>query len=146
MKISFVFRNQFFLSGVVFAALLIWWWPAGHQKSVKLLRSPYGFTKTVQNIKKAITSNNFKVVRQKAGRNSHTLYFCNFNIAYAAIKKDSRAGVMLPCKIKIIKNRNRVFVATVNVDAYIRQTGIRIGSLCNKIRRSIDSIVEEATI
>lgn len=120
--------------------------PTKPATAVRLIESPYSYQKTIENIKTAIASNNFKIVREKSNSSSHTLYFCNFHIAHKIIGKDKRVGVLLPCKIKIIKNNTKTFVATLNVDALVKQTGINIGSLCKKIKTSIDTILEEAMI
>ena len=122
------------------------YWPVQKQNLVRLVKSPYSFNKTIDNLKVAIASNNFKLVRQNAKANSHTLYFCNFNTAHKIIKKDKRIGVSLPWKIKILKIKRDTYVATVNVDMLSKQIGIDFGSLFGKIKSSIDSILEEATI
>jgi len=121
-------------------------YPATSPKAVRLIKSPYSYEKTIDNIKVAIASNNFKIVRQKTSDNAHTFYFCNFNIAHKIIAKDKRVGVLVPCKIKIIKSNSTVYVATLNVNSLVKQTGIRIGSLCKKIKKSIDTILDEAMI
>ena len=130
------------------AIVLLTWslLPGPTPDAVKLVTSPYSFNKTIKNIKVAIASNNFRIVREKTGNNAHTLYFCNFDIAHKAILKDKKVGALLPCKIKIIKNKSKIIVATVNVDALINKTGIKIGSLCNKIKSSIDTILEDSMI
>lgn len=120
--------------------------PGAQTDAVRLVKSPYSYQKTIENIKVAIASNNFKIVRQKSSALAHTIYFCNFNIAHKIIQKDKRVGVLVPCKIKIIKSKSQVYVATLNVDALIKQTGINIGSICDKIKTSIDTILEEAMI
>ncbi len=120
--------------------------PTKPASAVRLIESPYSYQKTIENIKVAIASNNFKIVREKSNPGSHTLYFCNFNIAHKIIGKDKRVGVLLPCKIEIIRSKTKTLVATLNVDALVKQTGINIGSLCKKIKTSIDTILEEAMI
>jgi len=114
--------------------------------SVNIVKSPYSYSKTIENVKTAISSNNFKVVRQHESANAHTLYFCNFNLAYKVIKKELRAGIMLPCKIKIIKSNSQVYIATVNIESVQKVTGINLGSLCGKTKRTIEQIIAEAVI
>jgi len=130
------------LSAILFMTVSI----DDNAESVKMIKSPYSYNKTISNIKTAIVSNNFNVVRQHDSSNAHTFYFCNFNVAYKAIQRDKRVGVLLPCKIKIIKTKNKVYIATINVNSIQKLTGVNIGSLCGKIKRSIDQIIAEAVI
>ncbi|VAW77818.1 hypothetical protein MNBD_GAMMA12-1083 [hydrothermal vent metagenome] len=115
-------------------------------KLVRLIKSPYSYQKTIDNIKLAIASNNFKIVRQNTSALAHTFYFCNFNVAHNIIAKDKRVGVLVPCRIKIIKSHSNVYVATLNVESLVKQVGINIGTHCRKIKKSIDTILEEAMI
>ena len=131
-----------FLSPVV----LLFAFSSANQEPVKLINSPYSYKKTIHNLKSAIAANNFKIVREYKTRNSHTFYFCNFNVAYKAIKLDHKAGIMLPCRIRVLNNDKKVLITTVNVNALQQALHIKIGALCQKFKSAIEQIVSEAVI
>lgn len=121
---------------------------ADRKTSVLITESPYPFDVTVSNVKHAIKSNNFRLIRQyQANSNEHTLYFCNFNTAYQAILLDVNAGALLPCRIKVIQSNSIVLITTLDVDAAQKGIGLnKVGSLCKKMKHSIKRIIAEATL
>ena len=145
MKISNAYLMML-VSVLAAAVLILMSLFKGKMNSVTLVSSPYQYQKTIQNLKKAIIANNFKIVREFSTESSHTLYFCNFNIAHNLIKKNKKAGVILPCKIKVLKNDNQVYIATIDLKSVQRLVRLNIGGLCKKIDGSIKQIVSETVI
>ncbi len=108
--------------------------------------SPHNYENTISNIKKAVSSNNFRIIREQRQDNKYSIYFCNFSIAYKAIKADQRIGFALPCRIHVFRTRGKVIVTTINTKNIHHYTSINIGALCKNIMNSIDAILEEALI
>ena len=114
--------------------------------TVKVKQSPYTFSQTVKNIKQAIVNNNFKVVRETRSDNAHTIYFCNFFAANESINQDIRSGILLPCKIRIIQDKDKVIIATLNIESARKQLGIKSNKDCQRISKSINQIIEDSVI
>jgi uncharacterized protein (DUF302 family) len=116
------------------------------REAVKVVSSPYSFEKTINNLKQAIVNNNFKVIRETKSENSHTIYFCNFSAANESIKADKRSGILLPCKLKVIQDKDKVFIATLDIESVRKLLGIRVTATCKQIKKSIDQIMEDSVI
>ncbi len=133
---------------LVIAAGLLLYYTTWYNPPTPLMvsQSPHSFDHTVKNIRKAVKSNNFRIIRESHEPGLHTIYFCNFSVAYQAIKKDERIGFALPCRISIIKKQDKVVVTTLNPRKVEKFTRIRLGGLCTRIKESISNILDEALI
>ena len=133
---------------LAFATGILVYYTAWYDPPTPLMvnQSPHSFDHTVKNIRKAVKSNNFRIIRESHEPDLHTIYFCNFSVAYEAIKKDARIGFALPCRISIIKQNDKVLVTTLNPRKVEKFTRIRLGTLCTRIKDSISNILDEALI
>lgn len=124
---------------------------------ILLRESPYSFEKTVSNLKKSINGRNFRVLKiQKVDHgfvdedtksNDLVIYFCNFSLVSVAIKKDSRVGQFLPCRITIIERDGKVYLMTINPNSI---AGLldnpNLKNICNKVTNMYFDILDEVTI
>jgi len=98
--------------------------------AVLVMESPYNFEETVDNLRDAIGEHNFRMIREQPwdyGLESgvrHTqdtiLYFCNFNLVNSAIKQDQRIGQLLPFRVTIMEQGDRVLVMAINPEALVQ--------------------------
>lgn len=123
-----------------------------------IYESPYSLNETVEHVKRAITGQNFKFIRQQtldqnSGANQQNsvkeiiLYFCNFNQLNTALKLDKRAGLFLPCRISIVERGGEVFMMTVNpkeLSSLFHNQ--KLNELCDELNRAYLAILEEASI
>lgn len=120
--------------------------------------SSYSLTDTVEQVKRAITGHNFKIVRQqRLDPDSGTdiqddakeiiIYFCNFDKLDKALKLDKRAGLFLPCRISIVERQGKVYLMTVNpkvLNSLFQNP--KLDKLCEELHQSYQEILEEATL
>ena len=120
--------------------------------------SPYDLQTTVENIKRAVSNNNFFYGRvqtleygmtEPANENSKQVivYFCNVSLLNKALAIDPRVGMFLPCRISIVENNGRVQVMSVNplvLSPLFNNS--EVDDLCDQLRESYTTIIEEATL
>ncbi len=120
--------------------------------------SPYTLEETVENIKQAITSQNFILIRTdtlehglvKEGEENPRqviLHFCNFNFLYEALAVDPRVGMFLPCLVAVTEQAGKVTVSTIDPQ-YLSQlfNNVELDEYCKRMRGVYQSIIEEATL
>lgn len=87
--------------------------------------SPYGLDETVENLKQAITNQNFTLIRTdylehglvekgKENKKQIVLHFCNFGFLFEALAIDPRVGMFLPCRVTIVEKDGKVKLSTIN--------------------------------
>jgi cytochrome c oxidase cbb3-type subunit III len=120
--------------------------------------SPYSLIDTVEQVKRAITGQNYKLIRQQTlDRDSDAnqqsavkeiiLYFCNFNKLDMALKLDKRAGLFLPCRISIIERDGKVYMMTVNPKEFNSLfQNQKLDKLCEELYQDYLTILEEASL
>ena len=120
--------------------------------------SPYDFDTTVENVKKAISSNNFFFGRvqpleyglttpEQADPRQTIVYFCNISFLNQALATDPRVGMFLPCRISIIEHQGKVRVMSVNPEVLSSLfNNSELNELCKKMLKSYTDILEEATL
>jgi len=92
---------------------------------VLVAESPYSLEETVENVKLAISNQNFTLVRTdfldhglveagKENKKQVVLHFCNFGFLYKALAIDPRVGMFLPCRVTVVENAGKVSVMTIN--------------------------------
>lgn len=101
--------------------------------AVMVMESPYNFEETVSNLRDAIGDNNFRMIREQAWDDglksgaTHSrdsiLYFCNFAMVNRAIKLDQRIGQLLPFRITVTEQDNRVLVMAINPEVLLKAMG-----------------------
>ena len=90
-----------------------------------IVDSPYNMEETVENLKQAITDQNFTLIRTdylehglveegKENKNQVVLHFCNFGFLFEALAIDPRVGIFLPCRVTIVEKDGKVQLTTIN--------------------------------
>jgi cytochrome c oxidase cbb3-type subunit 3 len=120
--------------------------------------SPYTLEETVANLKNAIVSQNFIIIREdtlehglvKEGEEDPSevvLHFCNFKLLYDALAIDPRVGMFLPCQITVTENAGTVMVGTIN-PLYLSRlfNNDELYEYCEKMYEVYAAILEDATL
>jgi cytochrome c oxidase cbb3-type subunit 3 len=87
--------------------------------------SSYSLEDTVENVKLAITNQNFTLIRVdyldhglvakgKENTNEVVMHFCNFKFLYSALAIDPRVGLFLPCRVTVVKTGDKVRIMAIN--------------------------------
>ena len=120
--------------------------------------SSYDLQTTVENVKRAVSNNNFFYGRvqtleygmtEPANENQKQVivYFCNISLLNKALAIDPRVGMFLPCRISIVEKDSKVQVMSVNPLALSRLfNNSEVDELCDQLRESYTTIIEEATL
>lgn len=123
-----------------------------------IVDSPYDMQTTIENVKKAATSNNFSFIREqplsyglepegKEGKHQHIVYFCNFNLLNRALATDPRVGLFLPCRITVVEHNGKVQLMTVNPKRLSKIfNNAELNEMCEQMTRQYQTIMEEATL
>lgn len=120
------------------------------------VESPYTLEETVENIKQAITSQNFVLIRtdtlehglvEEGQENPHQtiLHFCNFRFLYEALAVDPRVGMFLPCRATVMEQDGKVTISTIN-PLYLSHlfNNTELDEYCKLMRKVYVDILEEA--
>lgn len=121
--------------------------------------SPYDLKTTVENVKTAVTTNNFFYGRvqtleygltQPENENPKQVivYFCNISLLNQALGVDPRVGMFLPCRITILeKPDGKVQVMSVNPKVLSQLfNNSELNELCEQMKQNYTKIMEEATL
>lgn len=93
--------------------------------AVIVVDSPYGLDETVENLKQAITGQNFTLIRTayldhglvaegSENKKQIVVHFCNFGFLFEALTIDPRVGMFLPCRVTVVENKGKVQLMTIN--------------------------------
>jgi cytochrome c oxidase cbb3-type subunit 3 len=122
------------------------------------VESPYSLKDTVENVKQAITSQNFILIRTdtlehglaKPGEeNPHQviLHFCNFHFLYQALAVDPRVGMFLPCRVTVTERNGKVTISSINPEYLSRLfNNAELNEYCKRMHGVYRDILEEATL
>lgn len=128
------------------------------EKPVIVRESSYDLKTTVNNLRQAITSNNFFVGREQSleyglttpdKENPHQviLYFCNISLLNQALSVDPRVGLFLPCRISVVEHKGKVTLMSVNPEVLSKLfNNSELNELCKQMRQNYINIMEEATL
>lgn len=128
------------------------------EKAVIVKESPYDLKTTVENVKQAISSNNFFFGREqpleygltaadKADPHQVVLYFCNISFLNKALAVDPRVGLFLPCRITVVERAGKVSLMSVNPEVLSKLfNNSELNELCKQMRQNYVNIMEEATL
>lgn len=120
--------------------------------------SPYGFDKTIANVKRAALGKNFRIIREqtledglfKKGEDNQKqviVYFCNFQLLNQALTVDPRVGLFLPCRVTIVEQQGEVKLYAINPK---RLSGLfnnnELNKLCGGMYDTYTDILEESTL
>lgn len=98
---------------------------AANEPATIIVDSPYSLEETVENLKQAITDQNFTLIRTdylehglvpegKENKKQVILHFCNFGFLFDALSIDPRVGMFLPCRVTVIEKDGKVQLSTIN--------------------------------
>lgn len=120
--------------------------------------SPYGFDKTIANVKRAALGKNFRIIREqtledglfekgKDNKKQVIVYFCNFQLLNQALAVDPRVGLFLPCRVTVIEQAGEVKIYAINPK---RLSGLfnnnELNILCSDMYQTYTDILEESTL
>lgn len=125
---------------------------------VIVMTSPYSLDETVENLKDAIVSQNFILIRQdllehglfpEEDQDSKQviLHFCNFRLLFDALAVDPRVGLFLPCRVTVTETERGVEVSTINPGYLSRLfNNDELDMYCDRMHGVYMSIMEDATL
>ena len=120
--------------------------------------SPYDLKTTVENVKQAVSNNNFFYGRvqtleyglttpDKENPHQVIVYFCNITLLNQALAVDPRVGMFLPCRVTITELNGKVQVMSVNPKVLSSLfNNSELNRLCEQMSKSYTTIIEEATL
>lgn len=120
--------------------------------------SPYDLKTTVENVKKAVSNNNFFYGRvqtldfglttpDQENPKQVIVYFCNISLLNQALGIDPRVGMFLPCRITITEHNGKVQVMSVNPEVLSKLfNNSELNQLCRQMKTNYTTILEEATL
>jgi cytochrome c oxidase cbb3-type subunit 3 len=131
---------------------------AAKEDKIILAESPYSLDETVENLKNAIVSQNFILIRtdtlehglvKEEEENPHQviLHFCNFKFLFDALAVDPRVGMFLPCRVTVTETDAGVVVSTIN-PKYLGHlfNNDELDHYCSKMHEVYTAILEDATL
>jgi len=120
--------------------------------------SGYSLEETVENLKDAIISQNFILIRVdtlehglvpegEENPKQVILHFCNFSFLYDALKVDPRVGMFLPCRITVVETAGKVVVSAIN-PLFLSHlfNNAELDEYCTRMHDLYNAIIEEATL
>jgi cytochrome c oxidase cbb3-type subunit 3 len=128
------------------------------ESPVLVAESSYTLEETVENLKQAITSQNFILIRTdtlehglvpegEENAKQVILHFCNFKFLFDALAVDPRVGMFLPCLATVTERDGQVTVSTINPE-YLSHlfNNNELEDYCKRMRNVYEAILEEATL
>ena len=122
------------------------------------MESSYTLEETVENLKDAIISQNFVLIREdtlehglvQAGEDDpkeRILHFCNFKFLYEALEVDPRVGMFLPCRVTVTEIDGKVMVTSIN-PVYLGRlfNNDELHEYCVTMKELYTLILEDATL
>lgn len=129
------------------------------QSAVIVMDSPYGMDETIENLKQAITGQNFTLIRVepletgfvKSGeenRKQMVVHFCNFGFLFKALAIDPRVGMFLPCRITIVENEDgKVQLMSINPLPISKLfNNDELDNACKEMYEVYSSLMEDAIL
>ncbi|MBI2312731.1 MAG: c-type cytochrome [Betaproteobacteria bacterium] len=132
--------------------------PASTEAPVLVVESPYDLKTTVENVKRAVSSNNFLLIREQGldfglvpegreDRSRHIVYFCNFQFLNEALGVDPRVGMFLPFRITVVEERGKVRLMAYNPRRLLPMfNNQELKDLADELTRRTLAILEESTL
>lgn len=125
---------------------------------ILVVESPYDLATTVENVKRAATSNNFVFIREQKldsgiapegqeNPKQHIVYFCNFGMLNQALAIDPRVGLFLPCRITVVEEAGKVRMMSINPKRLSRIfNNSELNEMCDQMTQLYKTIMEEAAL
>jgi cytochrome c oxidase cbb3-type subunit 3 len=132
--------------------------PDPREEATISMSSSYSLRETVDNLKNAIISSNYILIREdtlehgliEEGQDDPSeviLHFCNFSFLYEALKIDPRIGMFLPCRVTVTETDGKVTVTTID-PVYLGRlfNNDELNEYCLEMRDQYTAILEDATL
>ncbi len=128
------------------------------ESPVIVMDSPYGMDETVENLKQAITGQNFTLIRTdylehglveegKENKNQVVLHFCNFDFLFEALTIDPRVGIFLPCRVTVVEKDGKVQLTTINPRRLSKLfNNHELDESCEQMYEVYSGLLEDATL
>ncbi len=125
---------------------------------VIVMDSPYGLDETVENLKQAVTDQNFTLIRTdylehglveegKENKKQVVMHFCNFGFLFQALSIDPRVGMFLPCRVTVIERDGKVQISTINPRRLSKLfNNHELDEYCDEMYEVYNSLLEDATL
>lgn len=122
------------------------------------VNSPYGMDETIENLKQAITDQNFTLIRTdflehglvaegKENNKQVVLHFCNFGFLFEALAIDPRVGMFLPCRVTVIEKDGKVSISTINPKRLGKLfNNHELDEACDEMHKVYSGLLEDATL
>ena len=132
--------------------------PWVNESAIITAESPYTIEETTENLKQAIITQNFVLIRadtlehglvekEQENETQVILHFCNFRFLYQALAVDPRVGMFLPCRVTVMEQDGKVIITTIN-PLYLSHlfNNAELDEYCKRMRKVYLDILEEATL
>ena len=131
---------------------------ADAESPVLMVESPYGMEETIENLKQAITDQNYTLIRTEyferglveAGTENKKqiiLHFCNFGFLFKSLAIDPRVGMFLPCRITVIEKDGKVRLSAINPKGLSKLfNNHELDKSCNEMYEVYSTLLEDATL
>ncbi|MBE9567386.1 MAG: c-type cytochrome [Proteobacteria bacterium] len=128
------------------------------EPAILVADSPYGMDETVENLKQAITDQNFTLIRTdyldhglvptgKENKKQVVLHFCNFGFLFEALAIDPRVGMFLPCRVTVMERDGKVQLSTINPKRLSKLfNNHELDESCDAMYEVYSSLLEDATL
>jgi len=125
---------------------------------VIMMESPYSLDETIENLKQAITDQNFTLIRTdfldhglaeagKENKKQVVLHFCNFGFLFQALSIDPRVGMFLPCRVTVIEKDGTVQISTINPKRLSKLfNNHELDEYCDEMYEAYKTLLEDATL
>jgi len=122
-----------------------------------MYRSAYSFDRTIENIRRAVVDNKFKLTQlqteDKASadeasdeKSKSMVYFCNYDLINEALAIDPRIGMFLPCRITVIESNGVVQAMSINPRRLSQLfNNDQLDQACQQMHDTYSRILREAT-
>lgn len=126
--------------------------------NIIVVDSPYGLDETIDNLKQAITDQNFTLIRTdyldhgfvpagKENKKRVVLHFCNFDFLFEALAIDPRVGMFLPCRVTVVEHKGKVQVMTINPMRLSQLfNNDELNEACKEMTKIYEAILEDAVL
>jgi len=126
--------------------------------AILVVDSPYTLEETVENVKQAVSDQNFTLIRTEPlehglvepGRENPkqiVLHFCNFSFLFKALAIDPRVGLFLPCRITVVENNGKVQLMAINPLRLSKLfNNSKLDLACEEMYEIYSAILEDATL
>ena len=131
---------------------------AEDDSAVIVIESPYDMDETIENLKQAITDNNFTLIRIESldtgfvkpgeeNKKQMILHFCNFGFLFQALSIDPRVGMFLPCRVMVVEDKGKVKIMAINP---LRLSKLfnndELHEACKEMHDIYQALLEDATL